>query len=214
MVPSSSPLGLGELDVLRYPAAMGRPTKAVEDVRRAKLVTAWCDMHEGIFVWPDGKDRGPGHTNKQEALRFAQYSDKYKAGYTIFERPDFKEQCEAEMRHRRHERRTMALPEPEQVKEMFRLVNLEILDRLESRPTMISDRDLITIRKELKDALEPKDSEGGTKQGRFGGIKVDKLIISLDGIIPEGNLEDIRKKFAGRVIEASAVDEDDLVSDS
>jgi len=191
---------------------MARPTKAVEDVRRAKLVQAWCDMHEGIFVWPDGKVREPGRTNKSEALRFAQYSEKYKMGHTIFERPDFKQQCEDEMRHRRHARRTLSLPEPEQVKEMFRLVNLEILDRLESRPTMISDRDLINIRKELKDALEPADPEAG-KQGRFG-IKVDKLIISLDGIIPEGNLADIRRKFSGRVIEAAAEDVDEVVSDA
>jgi hypothetical protein len=112
------------------------------------------------------------------------------------------------MRRRRHDRRTLALPEPEQVKEMFRLVNLEILDRLESRPTMISDRDLVAIRKELAAAMIVKDPETGGPKGRFG-IKVDKLIISLNGIIPEDNLEDIRKRFEGRIIEAVAEDVSD-----
>lgn len=192
---------------------MGRPTKDVEDNRRARLVTAWCDQHEGIYVWPDGKDRGPGHTNKTEALRFAGYSDKYKMGAAIFIQPRFVKQCEDEMKRRRHERRTLALPEGEQVKEMFRLVNLEILDRLETRPTMISDRDLIAIRKELKDALDPGDNPEGKQGGRFG-IKVDKLIISLDGLVPEENLADIRKKFSGNIIEAKVEDVSEDISDA
>ena len=172
--------------------AMGRISKQEENGRRRSLIKLYCDMQEGIYPWPDGRVRPAGHINKAEILRVSGYSSKYSNAYSLFDTEEFQESVRRELEARKGQKLSKNLPDEEQLKKMRNLVNLNLLDRLENDPSSIATKDLVATRLALARLLPSGDKPPGIDQRRFPGLRVDKLIISLDGKIPQESLDAVK----------------------
>ncbi len=170
---------------------MGRIGRTAEHDRRKKLIRLYADMMEGKYPWPDGKVRDAGFINKSELLRACGYSAKYNNAFEIFKRQEFLDAVDAELQVRKEARLSRQLPNDEQLLKMRKLVNCELLDRLETDPGSISSKDLVATRLAL-DKLIPKEPGEEIEKRRFPGVRIDQLIVSLDGMIPKDSIEAVK----------------------